>query len=102
MDVGEARFRVEERELSTGGDAYEMEIVTSYDVIEVATGRIVMSFRGTWSTSLGDDGTWEPSGRISGAARVAISEDGRRVRVWRAEAEAFDEYDLPDAGSSGP
>lgn len=63
------------------GGLFELEQTTYYRVVEVRTGRVMLTFRGEMEASLSTDtGTWE-SYRYSGVYGVTMALDGKSVTV---------------------
>lgn len=79
-------FRIETREDPPRGGLYELECTTHFDLVEIATGRVLMSFEGTYSASFGGDGQWS-DGAWSGVRLVELVDDGAVLLVYRAGQE---------------
>lgn len=79
-----ARFRVTVEEGPPHGGLYELELTTTYRVIDDASGATVMSFTGDYAASFGDDGQWgEPT--LSGVVKVELDATGQAVVVHHAD-----------------
>lgn len=92
-------FRIEIREDPPRGGLYELECSTHFDLVEVATGRVLMSFEGTYSASFGGDGQWS-DGAWSGVRLVELADDGAALLVYRADQEVPERRPLvaPEGG----
>ncbi len=76
------RFRVQVEEGSPHGGLYELEVDTTYRVVDEVSRETVMSFSGGYAASFGDDGRWgDPV--LSGV--VAVTVDGTTVVVRHAD-----------------
>ena len=63
------------------GGLFELEQTTYYHVVDVQTGRVVLTFRGELEASLSTEtGAWDDY-RTSGVCGVTIAPDGRSVTV---------------------
>lgn len=75
------RFRVEVT-TSTGGDLYEIEHRTYFDVIDQETGKVVLRYRGADCGQLARQGPAEWTNfAYDGVRSVEISEDGQFALV---------------------
>ncbi len=79
----EARYEVV-TQIRDHGDVYELEHDTTYFVVDRTTKQAVLEFRGTDFSTY--NGTWEYQ-YSTGVSFVALSEDGRSVRVKEAGIE---------------
>lgn len=78
-----ARFRIERVDGPSHGDLYELGEDWEFRVIEVASGRVVMTFDGHSFSKL-DNASWKLE-QEWGAKDVSLSPDGRSVRVRDTE-----------------
>jgi len=62
-----------------GGGLFELEITTTYEVVDTRTGAVVMRFSGDHSASY--DGVGWGDGASGGVAAVELSPDERWVEV---------------------
>ncbi|MCC6274672.1 MAG: hypothetical protein IT569_02330 [Leptospiraceae bacterium] len=94
-NLNHPRYRIEEAESNPHGDVYDCDITYYYDVVEVKTGKIIQSYRGTSSSRLGDDGNWGDS-TYYGVRDVTFSEDGKFVLVYEEGTTLPKEIRLPE------
>lgn len=92
--MAEPRYRVEKRE-HHGGGLFELEITTTWEVVDVRTGAVVRSFREEYDAHY--DGVGWADGVSSGVADVSLGDDQRSVVVrhadGRVETVALEEAD---------
>jgi len=88
------RFIVREKEGSAHGDLYELEITTTFSVIDTTNNKIVMNFTGEYSASLGDNG-WD-DGSYHGVTKVEISEDEKYAIVYKSGNNELEKIKLPE------
>lgn len=62
-----------------GGGLFELEITTTYEVVDTRTGAIVMRFSGDYSAAY--DGVGWGGGAAGGVREVTIGPDDRTVQV---------------------
>lgn len=77
---GRDRWEVVEEEGDPRGDVYQLEVETTYCVVDRTTGAVVLSFCGHYSSTLDDNGAWGP-GKYFGVDKVEISDDGTEAIV---------------------
>lgn len=77
-----------------GGGLFELEITTTYEVVDTATDALVMRFTGDYSASY--DGVGWAGGAAGGVREVTISPDDRSVEV-RFAGGHIERHPLPGA-----
>jgi hypothetical protein len=86
-------YLIEEREGDSHGEVYELELDTYYDVVNIHTGKTVMTFTGTAHAKLGSEG-WE-NWHYSGVEKVEFTEDGKSLLVHSCEKKEPAKIKLP-------
>ena len=75
------RYEVVEAQAHSRGELYELEQTTTYHVLDMHTGEIVMAFASRMEASLSrDNGQWDDI-HFSGVSEVSITADGYSVMV---------------------
>ncbi len=81
--MADDRFAVVVEEGPARGGLYELEVDTTYRVLDRLRGVELLAREGRYSASFGSDGTWGPA-TVTGATGVEISADGREAIVHSA------------------
>lgn len=81
-----SRWEVQEHTGSPTGGLYELEIKTTYRVVQRTTGAVVLSREGLYEASFGTDGNWG-EGTTSGVVGIQISPDDRFALIEHAGGE---------------
>lgn len=79
--VSPDRYRVEKRE-HHGGGLFELEVTIHFDVVDNASGEVMMTFSGEDSASYDGVG-WAYRG-FGGTSDVVIAPDGEHVLVYES------------------
>lgn len=77
-----------------GGGLFELEITTTYEVVDTTDGAVVMRFSGDYSASY--DGVGWSDGAAGGVREVTVSADERWVEVHFAGGH-IERHSLPPA-----
>lgn len=75
------KYSIVERQSGDHGGLYELERDTFFDVVELGTGKTIMTFQGEYSASFGGHGQWG-EGSYSGVKKVELSPDESFVLVF--------------------
>jgi len=87
-------YRIAERDGAAHGGLYELEQTHYFDIVNILTGAVVMTFESEYSASFQGNGTWG-DGSSSGVEKVTFTEDGLFLLVYSYGSSAPDCVALP-------
>jgi len=75
-----SKYKIVERSSGSHGGLFELEEETYFDVVEIKTGKVLMTFENSSSASFGA-GQWQD--RVScGVSKVELGSDGKTALVY--------------------
>lgn len=96
--INKPEYRIDERDGSAHGGLYELEQTHYFDIVNVQTGQVVLTFESEYSASFQGNGTWGDASS-SGVEKVGFAEDGLSLLVYSYGKSAPDCVALPAAYS---
>jgi hypothetical protein len=90
----ESRWQLIESEGPPHGGLFELEIETTYRIVDRRTGAIVLERTGIYEASFGDHGNWD-EGTTTGVVKLEISADDRAALIHHADG-TLERLPLPD------
>lgn len=88
------KYRIEERDGSAHGGLFELEQTHYFDIVNVQTGQVLMTFESEYAASFQGNGTWG-DGSSSGVEKIMFTDDGLALLVYYYGKSTADYVALP-------